>query len=121
MFWDHWRTTEKLLYVGFEVLTAVLPPSFSLVSYSANSSTLKTKAICSFETSVKFPRTILRYIAEDSTIQIIVILQFSWAPKNPSAGAKLSAGFIEEQIRKKNICKPGVLLGSAMFHCCVCL
>jgi hypothetical protein len=46
-----------------------LPPAFTLVSWSAYSSTLNLEAICSSETSVNFRRTTRRYIAEDSTLR----------------------------------------------------
>jgi hypothetical protein len=41
---------------------------FTLVSSSANSSTLKMEAIWSFETSADFQRTTRRYIPEDGTL-----------------------------------------------------
>jgi hypothetical protein len=43
-------------------------PTFTLVSCSAYSSTLKMEAICSSETSVYFQRTTRRYIPDDSTL-----------------------------------------------------
>jgi hypothetical protein len=42
--------------------------SCMLVSYLAYSSTVKTEATCSSETSVDFQRTIWRYIVEDRTL-----------------------------------------------------
>jgi hypothetical protein len=45
-----------------------------LVSCSASSSTLKMKAICSSETSVDMQRTTRRYIPEESTLVLIVLL-----------------------------------------------
>jgi hypothetical protein len=39
-----------------------LPPAFTMVSFSASSSTLRMGAICYSETSVDFQRTTLRYI-----------------------------------------------------------
>jgi hypothetical protein len=44
-----------------------LPLAFTLVSFSAYSSTLKMEAICSSETSVDFQRNTQRYIPEDGT------------------------------------------------------
>jgi hypothetical protein len=44
------------------------PPSFTLVSCWAYSSTLKMEATCSSETSVGFQRTTRHYFPEDSTL-----------------------------------------------------
>jgi hypothetical protein len=52
------------------IIRFFLPPTFTLVSFSAYSLTLKMKAICSSETSVNFQRTTLRYIPEDSAPRI---------------------------------------------------
>jgi hypothetical protein len=43
-------------------------PAFTLVSCSADSLTLKMKAICPSETSIDFQRNPRRYIPEDSTL-----------------------------------------------------
>jgi hypothetical protein len=45
-----------------------LPHAFTLISYSAYSSTLKIEAICSSETPVDFERTTQRCIPEDRTL-----------------------------------------------------
>jgi hypothetical protein len=95
--------TIRTLYVGFEVLTAVVMKStifwditpccplkvnrrfggtyrlfsacFHAGSCSAYSSTLKMEAICSSETSVEFQPTTWRYIPEESTLRT---LQYAW-------------------------------------------
>jgi hypothetical protein len=67
------------IYVGFEVLTAVVmkstpcgSPAVTLVYCSAISSTLKLEMICSCETSVDFQRATRRYIPEYGTIQYAI-------------------------------------------------
>jgi hypothetical protein len=57
--------------------TCRLAPASRLVSSSAYSSTLKTEATCSSETSVDFQRTIQRYIPEDKLFISRVILDRS--------------------------------------------
>jgi hypothetical protein len=52
------------------ILRFCLPPAFTLVSCSAYSSTMKTEAICPFESSVDIRQTTRHYIPEDSTLQI---------------------------------------------------
>jgi hypothetical protein len=70
------RTDITLLAVTVEEqgendAISILPPAFTLVSFSAYFSTLKIVAICSSETSLDFQRTIRRYILEDSTLRML--------------------------------------------------
>jgi hypothetical protein len=53
-------------------LPLYLPLDFTLVSYSAYSSTLKMEAICSFETPVDFQRATRRYVPGDGALRISV-------------------------------------------------
>jgi hypothetical protein len=48
----------------------ILPLSVGSKSKYRNSSTLKTKATCSSETSVRFQRTVRRYTHEDNSPQL---------------------------------------------------
>jgi hypothetical protein len=51
-----------------------ISPAFTLVSSAAYFSTLKMEAISSSETSVDTQRTTRRYIPEDGTIYIAIIV-----------------------------------------------
>jgi hypothetical protein len=59
----------SILYCVLLILTKelCLPPTFTLVSCSAYSSTLKMEVLCSSETLDDFQRTTRSYIPEDST------------------------------------------------------
>jgi hypothetical protein len=53
----------------------ILAACFMLVSCVAYFSTVKTEAICSFETSVHFHRSIRSYISDDTTLQNTEVVQ----------------------------------------------
>jgi hypothetical protein len=59
-----WKSTDTSVQMARRIFG--WPLAFTLVSCSAYSRTLKTEAICSFETSVNFQRTTRRYIPEDT-------------------------------------------------------
>jgi hypothetical protein len=64
---NHYRNNILMKIIIFWDITPWLP-AFMLVSCSAYSSTPKTEAICSFETSAGLQWTTRRYIPEDSSL-----------------------------------------------------
>jgi hypothetical protein len=66
----------------------ILAACFMLVSCVTYSSTVKTEAICSFETSVHFHRSVRSYIADDTTLHNTEVLQ-TYCKFSPSFVEKL--------------------------------
>jgi hypothetical protein len=83
------------------------PPAFSLVSYLAYSSTLKTEATCSSEAPSDFQRNIQPYIPEDRTLQVT----FRVWERNKSNGYRgISKSCLEVQVAlqltfRKSLCR----------------
>jgi hypothetical protein len=65
----------------------ILAACFMIVSCVAYSSTVKTEAICSFETSVHFHRSVRSYIADDTTLHDTEVVQTCY---------KFSPSFVEK-------------------------
>jgi hypothetical protein len=64
-FWNITPCSPLKVNRRFRGTCLCLPPSFTLISCLAYSSTLKKEATCTSETSADFQWTALRYIPED--------------------------------------------------------